>query len=408
MEFFVGIDWADQKHDITVVDHQGNRVTQNLIIKNRQDGFEKLLDRLRAISPASEDLKIGIETPHHLLVDFLMDAGYSIFSIFPGSMKSFRRRYRSSGARDDQFDSFVLADVLRTDSKCWQRVDYGSETIRKIRLLIRDLLKLTHAKNQWSNSLITTLKLYYPEYRYFFSNATCKTSLAFLMAYPDFESAQALSLPQLEAFFKEQHFRNSKTIKRIHDLLHQKHIPVPAVLVQTQECKMTLCARILSEIDPAIESYMNRLTALVDKHPDGEIFLSYPGASYLTAARLLALFGDDRQRFQHDSEVQALAGTCPVTEKTGTHHTTVIYYRRACNKFYRTVMHDLAFCSLTRAKWAKKYYDDHRQRGHKNAHALRCLANVHLKILFSMWKKRTYYDENHYLAQKTRHTMNLA
>jgi len=37
-----------------------------------------------------------------------------------------------SGARDDPFDAFVLADVLRTDSaqRHWREVDFGSDLVR--------------------------------------------------------------------------------------------------------------------------------------------------------------------------------------------------------------------------------------------------------------------------------------
>ncbi|NOY60017.1 MAG: IS110 family transposase [Calditrichaeota bacterium] len=31
-----------------------------------------------------------------------------MFTIFPGAMKSFRQRYRSSGAKDDGFDAFII------------------------------------------------------------------------------------------------------------------------------------------------------------------------------------------------------------------------------------------------------------------------------------------------------------
>ena len=176
--YYVGIDWADQKHDVTILDANGQVILGNWTLPKSQAGFEELLDRLRKLSDNPEELHIGIETPHNLLVDFLVDSGYPVFAIFPGAMKSFRKRYRPSGARDDRFDSFVLADVKRTDTACWRRVDFGSEAVREIRLLARDHHGLVESHVALHNRLRSTLKEYYPEYVHFFANVACATSLA--------------------------------------------------------------------------------------------------------------------------------------------------------------------------------------------------------------------------------------
>lgn len=400
--YYVGIDWADQKHDITIVDQNGTVILKNLSIKKNRDGFERLLSILRKLCDDCQNIQVGIETPNNLLVDFLVDLGYSVFALFPGAMKSFRIRYRASGARDDQFDSYVIADVLRTDKACWRKVDFGSELVREIRLLARDHHALVELQTALSNSLRSTLKEYYPEYIQFFSNVACPTSLAFFQAYPNFDAASRLTRQTLAEFFKEHNFRNGKTVAKIDQLLHQKHIIVPAPLIRVKQLKAIVCANKLVNLSADIAHYTDRLKELVERHPDGKIFLSYPGASYVTAARLLALFGDNRKLYTDVSELQGRAGTCPVTEKSGEHF-DITYFRRACNKFYRDVMHNLAFSSLKRAKWAMAYYQKHKGLGQTNSHALRCLANLHLRILFAMWKKRTCYDENIFLAQRARH-----
>lgn len=401
--YYVGIDWADQKHDIAIVDEQGDAVLKPLLIQKSHRGFAKLLAVLRSLSEDSKDFKIGIETPHNLLVDFLVDLGYAVFSIFPGLMKDLRRRYRVSGAHDDPFDAFVLADALRTDKACWHRVDFGSELVREIRILARDQHTLIDHQGDLINALRATLSLYYPEYTHFFRDVWCKSSLAFIVAYPDFESAQKLAREQLVQFFKEQHYYNPKALNKIYDFLHQEHLTVARPLLAAKKLKALMLARKLQQMAADMECYLKRLQKLVEQHPDGEIFLSYPAVSYVTAARLIALFGDNRSLFPDVSELQALAGTCPVTDKSG--KSKAIYFRRACQKFYRDALHQLAFASLTKCPWALAYYRRHRAHGKKHSHALRCLANIHLKILFAMWQNRTCYDENIFLAQRARHKL---
>ena len=42
--YYVGIDWADQKHDVTVVDEHGAIVLKNFTIKKSPAGFAQLLE----------------------------------------------------------------------------------------------------------------------------------------------------------------------------------------------------------------------------------------------------------------------------------------------------------------------------------------------------------------------------
>jgi transposase len=99
--YYVGIDWADQKYDLVILDDAGQQVYQPLEIKKSDQGFNTLLAQLRTLSPCPDDFKIGIETPQNLLVDFLLQHHYPVFFIHPSSMKSFRKRYRRTNARDD-------------------------------------------------------------------------------------------------------------------------------------------------------------------------------------------------------------------------------------------------------------------------------------------------------------------
>ncbi len=191
--YYVGIDWADQKYDIIILDQTGKPVSKPFIIEKNQTGFTELLQRLRNLSDDPQQLKIGIETPHDLLVDFLVDFNYPVFSIFPGSMKSFRKRYRASGARDDVFDAFVLADVLRTDTACWRKINFGSDLVREIRIMVRDHHQFIDQQTALTNTLRSTLKKYYPEYVHFFSDIACPNSLAFIQAFADFDSASQLT-----------------------------------------------------------------------------------------------------------------------------------------------------------------------------------------------------------------------
>lgn len=64
-------------------------------------------------------------------------------------------------------------------------------------------------------------------------------------------------------------------------------------------------------------------------NPDHEIYDSLPQAGALLAPALLAKLGDDRARYPNPAILQAVAGTCPVTKRSGKH--AHVYFRTACD-----------------------------------------------------------------------------
>ena len=76
-------------------------------------GLRSLVRRLLAADVA----EVGIERPDGPVVDALHAAGLTVYVIPPGQLKNLRSRYGSAGNKDDRFDAYVLADVVRTDRR---------------------------------------------------------------------------------------------------------------------------------------------------------------------------------------------------------------------------------------------------------------------------------------------------
>lgn len=105
-----GIDWATADHAACVVDEAG-KVRSRFSAVHDRDGIRKLVGGLRAAGAA----EVAIERGEGILVDALLAAGLTVVVITSRQVKNLRSRYGSAGAKDDRFDAFVLADVLRTD-----------------------------------------------------------------------------------------------------------------------------------------------------------------------------------------------------------------------------------------------------------------------------------------------------
>jgi hypothetical protein len=118
-------------------------------------------------------------------------------------------------------------------------------------------------------------------------------------------------------------------------------------------------------------------------------------------ARVLAEFGDDRDRCANARSRKNCAGTSPITHASGKNK--VVVARFVHNDRLVDALGAQAFAALTASPGARAYYDTQRARGAGHRSALRQLANRLVGILHGCLKTRTCYDEritwSHHLDQ---------
>ena len=88
-------------------------------------------------------------------------------------------------------------------------------------------------------------------------------------------------------------------------------------MVATYERQIPLLADLLLGLVQQKQQSIHQLQQLFTQHPDYEIFASLPGAGDLLAPKLLVMFGDHQHHLPSPAIIQALAGTCPVTIRSG-------------------------------------------------------------------------------------------
>ena len=399
--FYVGIDWADDHHDVYIVDEQGTEV-DSFPIKHDSKGMCFLRDKIRELSSLKEQVLIAIETPKNLLVDFLLDEGYTVYAINPMSVDRYRERYRTSGARDDSFDAMVLANIIRTDRKHHRAIIPNSELARELKILTRDEQRLIRLKTKLLNQIQSCLKDYYPTALELFCKLDQGVTLDFLLKYP---RPQKISLCELKKFLKKCSYPGAdEKAEEIFEKLSGPQIFVEEFSVRAKSRMLITLVSQLKMLLPQLDEYQKEIERLFEQHPDSEIFKSLPGAGEKNAPRLLAEIGDNRERYSESNNLQCDAGTAPVTDKSG--KTEFVRMRFACRKVFRNVVYQFAFSTLTQSAWARKFYDCQRAKGNTNTKALRSLGNKWLKIIFRMWQDGVAYDENRHLADIMRYQLN--
>jgi transposase len=231
-----------------------------------------------------------------------------------------------------------------------------------------------------------------------FGKLTAQISLHFLMTYPTAQEALALSRSEFEAFCRNHRYCQAGLISRRYaQMMSPAPEANPSAVEAYRDQVRILAELLLPQVRHRVES-LATLRQIFSQHPDAFIFASLPGAGELLAPALLVKFGDHRDRFPTAGSVQALAGTCPVTQASG--RRKVVKFRRGCDKEFRRTAQQFARCSLKQSGWALAYWRNVRPGAASNSDAYRRLANRWLAITWKMWQDRKPYDEAYHLQQR--------
>ena len=340
----------------------------------------------------------GIETAYNLVVDYLVECGDVLYIIPPQATDSYRNRERSSGAHTDDSDAALLAGILITDRDSHRRWRPNSALTQQIAAQVRLVETLRRCIQRQSSQLRAALLRINPGAVGLFGKLTSQISLQMLITYPTAEQVQTLSLDAFTAFCHEQDYRRRDLIPRRYvQLMDATPSAHPDVVRAYRDTVSTLAQILLPQVRCRTQA-LKKLKQLFAQHHDAFLFASLPGCGDLLAPGLLVKFGDDRERFPDAADVQALAGTCPVTKKSGKRKR--VLFRHGCDKEFRRIAQQFARASIAQSGWAAAYWDEVRPRCHSNSHAYRVVANRWLAVIWKMWQTRRPYDEGYHLTQR--------
>jgi transposase len=402
MQVYIGIDWSESKHDIVIMNKAGAAIARQTI-PHSPEGFLKLETMCQDLEIAPTDCLFGLETAHNMVIDFLWSRNYTnVYVIPPSVVKSTRGRYGQSRARTDQSDALLLADLLRTDRLRLQPWHPDSLLTRQMRAKVSLINYLTRDIVRLSNRLRAVLLRYYPSALHVFSSLRTQIALQFIRAYPTPEAADALSFAQFETFARQHSYPQPKRLPKCFahlEFSYPQALPETVLVYRDEAIQL---ATLLLRTVQAKNSALRELTVLFEQHPDHDIFSSLPGAGKFLAPALLVKFGDDRQRFLSPAGVQALAGTCPVTDSSGKRR--IVKFRHACDREFRNIAQKWAITSKPESLWATLYWEQARPHCNSDSHAYRCLANRWLAIAWKLWQTGEEYDEAYHLKQRALHS----
>ena len=399
--FFVGIDWGSTTHHACLLDAHGSVRGSRAFPHGGAGQAELVRWLLDETGAAPGQIAVAIETPHGPVVEGLLLAGFAVFAIGPAQIRGSRRRYVSSGAKDDPRDAWMLGRALRADPDLFRQLELEEPLVLQLRERTRTVNELTCQRTRLCHQIRQQLWRYYPQ----------------LLAIPDL-------LNQLTHPWFVELWNKAKTPARALKLrvstlakLLKKH---GIRRLNAASLREILCASALSVAPGTAEAACRALQGLFaqahttnqllaqarqdirellkafsqehadDQRPDDPtILLSLPGVGVYVLSTLFAEAFALLQRRDYPA-LRARSGVAPVSIQSG--NTRWEIRRLAVQHELRNALYHWARVAAQHDPLSKARYRALRARGFSHGRALRTVGDRLLAVACAMLRDGTLYD----------------
>jgi transposase len=393
MRLCVGDDWAQDHHDIEVMDESGQVLAKKRLPEGVA-GIAQLHELIGRFLPsdAVAEVQVGIETDRGPWVTALLAAGYTVVAVNPLQASRYRQRYGVSGAKSDGGDAHMLADVVRTDAHQLRPAAGDSPEAEGIKVLARTHKTLIWERTAMVQRLRAQLLEYFPAAIAAFEDLDAPDALELLGKAPDPARAAKLTRAQVSAVLKRAgRYKITQRTDAILAALRSPQLGQPPALTAAYAATVRSLTAVITTLNEQVASLQGQVEAHFGQHPDAEIYLSQPGLGQVTGARVLGEFGDGPHRYTCAKARRNYGGTSPITRASGKKR--IVTARFVRNDRLTDALMIQAFAALRVSPGARAFYDAQRAKGLQHNDALRRLASRLVGILHGCLKTRTCYDE---------------
>lgn len=395
--FYVGIDWADRAHQVSLREVSTERVEER-VFDHSGAGLRSMIDWLLKRSDGQPgDVAVAIEITRGAIVEALLERGFAVFAINPKQLDRFRDRHTVAGAKDDRRDAFVLLHSLETDPQAFRELrveDAATVTLREHARMYEDLKQ---DLRRLTNQLREQLHRYYSQMLALSSGADEPWVWDILERAPLPDQGARLRERSVEKILRDRRIRRISAADVVAAFRAPSLPLTPGAVMAARAHVAMLLPRIrltraqLDEVDATLGRLLDQMETTegeIGGHHDVAIIRSWPGQGMIVAAMMLAEASIPLgSRDYH--WLRALCGVAPVTRQSGRSRKVVM--RHACNERLRTAVHWWAGSAAQRDPKSKALYADHKARGQSHGRSLRAVADRLLRDLIVCLAKGELY-----------------
>src|SRR6266478_1342142 len=208
---FIGLDWADAKHDVCL-QAAGTAPREFLSLAHSPEAINAWVQTLRTRFNG-QPVAVCLELTKGPIVSALRNYDFLVlFPVNPLTVAKYREAFTPSRAKDDPTDAELQVELLlKHRDKLTPLVPQSPEMralaqfVAHRRRLVGDIVRLT-------NRLTSALKNYFPHVLQWFQDKDTAIFCDFLSRWPTRKAVQLARRSTLESFFRAHHVRSADVI----------------------------------------------------------------------------------------------------------------------------------------------------------------------------------------------------
>lgn len=404
-ELFVGIDSGWELHCLLILDADGNQIAYREV-PTKTDSLIELRDYLFTLCERPKDIHLAIEDPKQPVVDVLLEAGFSMWSINPKQTDRLREVRWVAKVKDDRRDALVIADELRLRKSLFTRIEACDVLATSLQQLHRFRQDRVAARNAEENQLTQLLRRYFPQYLELGWTVQERVMLDLLSIASHPKHLDTLSPDEIKSAIGRA---KKHTPEQVISILKSSPLPLPDDLLDEVSAMIKMRAQAIRFHNEHIQILDERIAQTISKSDqkgrsenspsDVQILQSIPGIGPYILAVLFAEAGSAIE--QRDLDRLRLQSIAPVTSRTGHQGRksaknpgalAPVHRRFHGNRELQNALYHLGRVAPQNSPHYKQRYTEMRHRGHSHGRACRQIADQILTVMFAMLRNKTLYD----------------
>ena len=385
----VGIDVAKDKHDCFILNSEGVVLADAFTIPNNLDGFNTLLDKLRACSAPQDSIKVGLEATGHYsynILGFLLDNGLATYVLNPLRTNLYRKSLSLRKTKTDRVDARTIAAMLLSDVglKPYTDTAYHNEELKSLTRYRFDKVKERAKLKQSVSRLVCIL---FPELETLVPTLHMASVYELLSEFPGAKQIATAHLTRLKALLMDAsrgHYGRAMAVELREAAKSSIASRMPAKSLELQHT-----IRLIRELNAEIEEIETAIQAIMDELHSP--ITTIPGIGCRMGAMILAEVGNF-SRFDSPDKLLAYAGMSPSTYQSGQLKNCYPHMEKRGSRYLRYALYNAAkYVCLWDPDFAAYLAKKRAEGKHYNV-ALSHVAEKLVRLIFALEKSGQSYS----------------
>jgi transposase len=242
---YIGIDWADQKHDIALRPATQPSKVEYSIIEQKPEALIEC-SQLQQRFGGQGKILVAVEQSRGALIHHLMS--YECFVLYPVNplqVSNYRETFSPSRAKNDRSDAELICELIYCHRDRLRACKPDSQLQRKLAAFNEGRRQALNQRTRLSHEIKSQLKVYFPlALQLWDAHTTTALAADLLLKWPSLESLQKQTPQPLRKFFYAHNCRaEAKMLQRLELIQQAKPLTQDSALIEPSAFRVQMLAR---------------------------------------------------------------------------------------------------------------------------------------------------------------------